>query len=330
MHRFLYVVTAHSKPAQVARLARALVAASEAGRVLVHFDPSRERLPGETFADDPRIAVYPAPLVVRWGDFSLVEAVLGLLAWARREIPFDWVVWISGQDYPLGRLDAFERQLGDGRADAWFRHFPGYTHAGWPAGEGLRRYGFHYLDLPSFDRYYLLPLALRRGMERLTRGFNKAQRLVQVRPRHRNNPAKLGLRARNTPFTANMPCVAGWSWLNLNARAVTRLLDFVAANPAYVAHFRRTYCPDESFFHTILANDPELTVENDPLRHICWEDRPYSSNPRVITRGPLLDAALASGRPFGRKFSVDVDAGCLDVLDARIAALPASSGTMSL
>lgn len=324
MHRFLYVVTAHSEPAQVERLARALLAASEAGRVLIHFDPSRGRLPAAAFADEPRIAIYPEPMPVRWGDFSLVDVLLNLLAWAREKIPFDWVVWISGQDYPLGRLDTFEHQLASGSADAWFRYFPAYTHAGWPVGEGLRRYGYYYYVMPSFERYYLLPAYFRRLLERLTKKFNGAQGLMQFRLRHRNNPAKLGLRATNTPFSPGMPCIAGWSWLNLNARAVAKLLEFVAGNPAYVAHFRLTYCPDESFFHTILVNDPELTVANDPLRHICWEERPYSSNPRVITRGPLLDAALASGSPFGRKFSMDIDAECLDVLDARIAEQPSA------
>lgn len=105
----------------------------------------------------------------------------------------------------------------------------------------------------------------------------------------------------------------------MNAKAISRILDFVGARPDYVAHYARTYCPDESFFHTILINDPELKIENDPLRYVCWEDRPYPSNPRIITRGALLEAALASGRPFARKFDTRIDAGCLNELDARIA-----------
>lgn len=319
MPRFLYLVTAHSNPAQTSRLLRALLAASPAGRVLVHADPSGDPLPAQHFADEPRVSFHPRPIAVRWGDFSLIDAVLGAAEWARSHAPFDWLIWISGQDYPLGPLRDFEARLAGGRADAWLRHSPGYTYPGWPAGEALRRYGFAYRDIPSFTRAYWFPLALRRALERGIRHFNRAQSLIQFRPRHRNNTTKLGLRLRRTPYSADFPCIGGWPWFNVNARAVSRILDFVAAHPDYVAHYQRTYCPDESFFHTILVNDPELTIENEPLRHVSWDSRP-SSSPRVITRGPLFDAALASGQPFARKFDVRVDAGCLDVLDARIMA----------
>lgn len=322
MPRFLYLVTAHSNPAQQSRLIAALLSASPEGQILLHVDPTATgaALPAAYWAGEPRVHLHPAPQAVRWADFSLIEVVLAAAAWARAQIPFDWLVWISGQDYPLGTLDAFEAQLAGGTADGWMRHFPSYTHHGWPAGEGLRRYGYAYRDVPSFPRFYWFPAAVRRAILEGIRLFDTAQSLVQLRPRHRNNSAKLGLRLRHTPYSSDFPCVGGWSWFNLNARAVARLLDFVAARPDYVAHYRRCYCPDESFFHTILVNDPELEIANDSLRHVCWEDRPYPSNAGTITRGPLFDAALASGMPFARKFDLDVDAGCLDELDVRILA----------
>jgi hypothetical protein len=246
--------------------------------------------------------------------------LLEIVAWAQSHLPFDWLVWISGQDYPLGPLQPFERLLEHGSADVWMRHFLAFTHHGWPVGEGMRRYGFVYRTVPSIPRFYWFPAPVRKAIDVGIKRFNTAQNRLQLRPRHRNNPAKIGLRARHLPYTAQLPCVAGWPWFNLNARAVSRLLAFVAANPAFVAHYRGTYCPDESFFHTILVNSPDLVVENDPMRHVSWGNRRYSSNPCVIVRGPLLDAAIASGKPLARKFDSDVDTGCLDVLDARICA----------
>ena len=320
MPRFLYLVTAHSNPLQLQRLVAALLAASPEGHVLLHVDPTGTALPTTGWMDSARVHLFPAPRAVRWGDFSLVEVVLAAAAWARSVLPFDWLVWISGQDYPLGALDAFEAQLAHGTADGWMRYFPGYTHGGWPAGEGLRRYGFAYYDVPSFPRFYLIPAAARRALLEGSRRFNATQSLLQLRPRHRNNSAKLGLRQPHSPFSPAFPCVGGWSWFNLSARAVAHLLEFVAARPDYVAYYRRCYCPDESFFHTILVNDPALRIENDSLRHVCWEDRPFPSNPRTITRGALFEAALHSGQPFARKFDLDVDADCFDELDARIAA----------
>lgn len=320
MARFLYLVTAHANPPQVTRLLRALLAASPEGRVLLHWDANAAHFPSSALTDEPRVTLYPMSRTVRWGDFSLVEAVLELTAWAQSHIPFDWLVWISGQDYPLGFLQPFESQLENGHADGWMRHFPGFTHEGWPIGEGLRRYGFVYRSVPSIPRFYWLPAPLREALDAGIKRFNGSQNYLQLRPRHRNNPAKIGLRARHSPYTEQLPCVAGWPWFNLNARAVSYLLSFVTANPGFVAHYRRTYCPDESFFHTILVNSPKLIIENDPLRHVSWDNRPYSSNPCILVRGPLFDAAIASGKPFARKFDLDVDAGCLDELDARILA----------
>lgn len=108
--------------------------------------------------------------------------------------------------------------------------------------------------------------------------------------------------------------------MNMNARCVSRIHGFVGSQPDYVAHYRRTHCPDESFLHTILANTPGLRIANDPLRHVHWGDRRFPSHPLAITNGTALEAALASGMPFARKFDIEIDAGCLDILDARIAA----------
>jgi len=320
MARILYLVTAHTNPGQVVRLVRALLEASPAGHVLLHWDAQAPALQVDEFAHETRLTVFPVRHAIRWGDFSLVETMLELLTWARQRLPFDWLVWISGQDYPLGALEGFESQLVNGKADAWMRHFPGFTHGGWPVGEGFRRYCFAYSAVPSIPRFYRFPASVRMAIDSGIKRFNTAQTLIQLRPRHRNNPAQVGLRARPLPFSAQLRCIAGWPWFNLNARSVAYLLSFVADHPAFVAHYRRTYCPDESFFHTILVNCADLVIENDPLRHVSWENRQFSSNPTVIARGPLLAAALASGKPFARKFDINVDAGCLDQLDTLIRA----------
>ena len=319
MSRFLYLVTAHTNPDQVCRLVTALLRASPHGEVLVHYDPSGPTLNHGTLAHEPRVHFYPAPLSVCWGDFSLVDAFLAVAAWARGQLAFDWLIWISGQDYPLGPLGALEADLAAGGHDGYLRHFPALAHAGWPIDEGRHRYLYRYWDLPAFPLYYRLPSLAKRWLGTARRWFNRNQPLVVLRPRYRDNPAKLGLRRWRTPFTAARPCFAGWLWLNINARALERVLEFARTHPDYVAYYRHTYCPDESFFHTILANEPDLKIKNTPLRHVSWEERPHPSHPRVIVTGASFEAALASGMPFARKFDATTDSACLDLLDARIA-----------
>ena len=319
MQRFLYFITAHHNPDQLRRLVAALLRASPQGEVLVHYDPAGPSLPPNAFADEVRVHLVPAPMRVRWGDFSLVDAFLAATTWARAHVAFDWLIWISGQDYPLAPLNGFETDLAVAPYDGYLRHFPAFGHAGWPLREGDHRYLYRYWNLPSFPQYYLLPKPAKRGLGVVRRWFNLNQGWIVLKPRYRDNPAKLGLRRRRTPFSATRPCYAGWTWLNINTRALDRILQFAQSHPEYVAYYRHTYCPDESFFHTILANEPDLKIKNTPLRHVAWEERLFPTHPRTITTGASLDAALASGMPFGRKFDATTNSACLDLLDARIA-----------
>jgi len=98
------------------------------------------------------------------------------------------------------------------------------------------------------------------------------------------------------------------------------LEKIVAARPDVVAYYRHTHCPDESFLHTVVVNTPGLRIDVNPFRHVSWGNRLFPTHPLCVTRGPLLDAAIASGMPFARKFDIEVDAACLDILDLRISA----------
>ena len=86
--------------------------------------------------------------------------------------------------------------------------------------------------------------------------------------------------------------------LNLTRGALTRVIQFVQNNPEYEVYFRRALIPDESFFNSILANDPTLHVCNDVLRYIKWPAAIGASNVAVIGAGELADV-LTSCDLFG-------------------------------
>jgi hypothetical protein len=62
----------------------------------------------------------------------------------------------------------------------------------------------------------------------------------------------------------------------------------------------------------VLAHAKELTFAPNNARYINWE--PDSESPMVLTT-PDLQAAMASGAHFARKFDCDVDPDVLDQLD---------------
>lgn len=316
--RFLYFVTAHKSPAQTARLVGALLAASESGQVLLHYDPASPTLNLGDLASNERVHQLPNPLEIRWGDFSLVEALLRGLRWAIANLDFDWLIWLSGQDYPLGTLQTFESELAHGSHDGYFRHFRALGHPGWPLSEGLKRYYFRYFDLPRNSYFYRLPLSVKVALGALRKRFVDSQQLVMIWPRQRNNPAKLGLRRLSTPFSPSRPCIGGWVWLNIRRTCAEYIVDYAQKHPKFVRHYQSSYCPDESFAHSILVNAGSFDLANLAFRHIYWGDKRFPSSPRTITVGESLDSALCAGSPFARKFDEGLDAVALDILDARI------------
>jgi hypothetical protein len=104
----------------------------------------------------------------------------------------------------------------------------------------------------------------------------------------------------------------GSDWFTLSRRAVDVLL---AAPDAVIDHFLHTIVPTEAFAHTVLVASG-LRLVNDNRR---WtEFTPGSANPRVLGLADL-DAALASGADFARKFD---DPAVLNEIDRRLTSTP--------
>jgi hypothetical protein len=81
-----------------------------------------------------------------------------------------------------------------------------------------------------------------------------------------------------------------------------------------VRFFERAYIPDELFFQTILMSSTVAeTVVDSNVRYLDWSRRPA---PAILGVGDL-EAMLASGALFARKFDITVDAKILDLLDER-------------
>jgi hypothetical protein len=88
----------------------------------------------------------------------------------------------------------------------------------------------------------------------------------------------------------------------------------VRDEPGLVGHYRRTVTPVESFFQTILFNEPGLQLRRDNLHYIRWSG-PDTPHPEVLGLGDLA-AARASGKYLARKFDETANPGVLDALDS--------------
>lgn len=296
----VFLVASHTRPAQVVRLAGRLLGDSERARVLVHHDPTGVPVDRARLAH-PRLAFVPDPAPVRWGDFSQVAMFLRSARHALATAPCDWLVTLSGQDYPLRPVGALEAFLAATDRDGFIEGAavavpPFARRLTGGADEFAQRYLYRWRAVaPGGRRRAAAALWPRRLRRELPDG-----RLLVARPR------------RRLPFDAAFRCYRGADWVTLSRRAVVAALAETEARPDLVAHYRATVLPTESFVHTLLHNDPALHLSHDYARYTRW--RPGSAHPEVLTSADL-EALRASPAFFARKFDAEVDAAVLDALD---------------
>ncbi|HEX6201551.1 MAG TPA: beta-1,6-N-acetylglucosaminyltransferase [Thermoanaerobaculia bacterium] len=296
--RVAYFVQTHRAPAQVLRLVETLRAGSPEALLLVGHDPSGPPLDGRALAAHGAELFHPA-VPPRRGYWSLfapwVEAVERL---ERAAVGWDWLVYLSGQDYPVRPLAASEAALAAGGVDGWLT----WVDAAGPSPEGRRRQG----RLRYLYRYRDLPRA--RPLLRLLRRANGIQPWWHV---HLTYGPRLGRRAGETPFGPRLRPVWGSQWTTLSRDAALAVAE--AAHGPLADWFAATVCPDEAFAQTVLVNDPRFRLANDNLRFVDVRGS-RDGHPRRLgaADGPML---LAGGYAFARKLDLAAEPTLFDWLD---------------
>lgn len=312
----VYAIFSHVNPEQVLRLVSALRNLSPKAHIVVHHDPAHI---GPDPAEVLRAGgtLVPNPIRGEWGDWSIVLQHLYVMRWCVSNLEFDWFITLTGQSYPIRRLEELEKFLASSQAEAYLTNFDAYDPAVWPDGEAAKRYHYRYFKLPKFRYWHRLPTIVRNGVPPAIRAFNRVQTLLKVFLYPRSLPTRLGILYPRRPFDAAGLKLGGGN-LNANYRrtAVVKILEYVDSHPAYVAYFSRTALPDEAFFATILRNSPSLHIENDSLRYIYWPDLHSASGGVMgLSHLPELEASSAY---FALKFDQNVCPKLLDYIDHKL------------
>jgi hypothetical protein len=198
--------------------------------------------------------------VSHWAGFGHVRATLkGLADVVEHAGPFDYVVLLTGQDYPLRSAPYIERFLGDAEGRTFMNHWP-LPSAHWEPRGGLNR----------IEDWHLITY----------------RRLHLALPLSRRLPG--GLR----------PYGGGAYWC-MSRQVAEYVHDFVQGNPAYVRFFKHVFVPDELFFQTIVLNSPlRETVVNDHLRFIDWSEEPGPTILRIEHLPKLVASGKLFARKF--------------------------------
>ncbi|UPT75209.1 MAG: beta-1,6-N-acetylglucosaminyltransferase [Elusimicrobiota bacterium] len=232
---------------------------------------------------DPRARLIQPQRNIYWGSFSWVESALDSFAQIERDGGYDYLMNISGQDYPVWSCARILRFLDEARGKSLV-HFAELAPGGWPEAA----------DRVEFPHYT--------GTSRVRLAASKAVRGVM-----RALGVKRGMPGGMKPY-------GGANWFTFSREAVAYIMDFVAANPSYVEFMRSVSIPDEVIFHTILLNSPMRgSIVNDNHRYVDWSER--LPNPKLLGRGDY-EAIKASGKMLCRKVDPKTSLELMDLLDA--------------
>jgi hypothetical protein len=306
--RICYFIQNHLAPPQAERLLRTLRRGQPDCFILVGHDGFAGHATAEEVARALDADVFALTEPARRGYFSLLQPYFDAVEWlARRGTAYDWLVYLSAQDYPVRPLPELAARLATADCDGFLRYWDACNPAGaWGhrRRQGQVRYFYQYRDAPSW-----LGPALR-----LARPLNRVQSLVHI---HLSYGLRVGLRRgrRRRPFGAGLTCYAGLQWTTLSRACAEHVLERSRAEPRLMEWFRATICPDEAVVQTLLLNGGRFRLANDDLRYVDFSGS-RDGRPRLLSASDLPH--LTCGRYcFARKF--ERDSPVLDLLDACLA-----------
>jgi len=271
------IVTVHKSPHQLARMINAFSHPSVFH--FIHLDAKVDIKQFLFVAEFPRVKFIQNRCKVNWAGFGQVQSTLNSFREILQTgIDFDYFNLITGQDYPIKRIDDFVSYLAANEGKEFFQ----FQHAETEWLESVHR----------FKKYHFTWLNIK-GRYRLEYLINA---LLPPRKAYKGYE----IYGRSAYFTITSACVKF-------------IVAFVNENPDYVKYFKTVWAPDEMFFQTLLLNSLwKNKLINNNLRYIEWY--PKVANPKIFTQEDL-PKLKESPHFIARKFDEKVNSQILDLLD---------------
>ena len=300
-----FAIISHNEPQQLLRLVQTLNEMFSDPPIACHHDFSKCSVDETRFTGNVRF-VHPHQ-VTSWGNIHVCLGALNAFQLLQEQDRPEWFVLLSGSDYPVRSADEVRTELARGGYDAYLDHRE-ILYRALPPGQDAKDWGFgrpEWIEL-AYNRYRALPLFWWPRPSRkllLSGAFPLQKRYVFLR-----NPRLLRRLQPDRPERI----YGGDFWFQANANAIDRILDEPLV-PELVEYYRKRPNADESLFHTILCNQPDLKICKDHKRYEDWSRD--GKHPKWLEISDVPKIA-ASGAHFARKFRPDDEVG--DLLDRTV------------
>jgi hypothetical protein len=289
-----YIISAYKLPAMLVRLVGRLDAPGTS--IFIHVDAKTServyRAMAEPLADRPDVHFLPRH-PCHWGDFGHVRATLeGLRALIASGTQFDYVVLLTGQDYPLKSNPEIAGVLREAAGGVLMDYMP-IPNDRWTDGGSCRFENWHFRLAGRTLAFPGTPF----GNGSLNAAWLSLARLLRLR----------------RAFPEGMRPYGGSSYWTMPADCARYVETWRRTHPELVRFFRHVHVPDEIFFQSIVMNSPfRDRVARDDLRWVDWQAG--GDHPRVLSSADF-DTLMRSDKLFARKFDPSVDGAVLDRID---------------
>jgi len=293
-----YVVLAHTDPAGLLRLVRRIRTLSPAASIVVRFDDADLISPDVLRAEGaiPLLSCLP----VRWGDWSLVDAAREALGVALRQTDATWFSVISGQDYPVRDLAAWEETLHGTDADVLLDPMPAKAQT-WEY-----RWSSFVVSIPGHPRLERVTGSLVDRGSRLLSPWVDVYRLERTGTRH------FWVRRPRRDTTRPPFLVKASQWMTVRRPTLTAALDELQAGSERVDVLRTMLVPDELALQSLCAAHA-TTVREAPTTATHFA--PDAPSPDWL-KPELVGSLATTGAPFVRKMPPGADPAILAAADS--------------
>lgn len=252
--------------------------------VLIHVD-KKVKIDDFQFLVSNNIHILEERIDISWGSVSLVDATLLLMKEAER-YQYSYFSLISGDDLVI-------------KSNKYMTDFLSLNK------------GYDFIEFQPVDESFINPDS-RVESYYPKFFFNKEKRLI-TKLLCKFHLITRGFLFKNKIYFENNYKVnnfyKGSQWFTLSKNTIEYILNYLNENIWYRDMFENSFCPDESFFHTLIKNYTNSKVYFSPdslsssLRYIDWKSGP--EYPKVLHLKELYEVK-SSNYFFARKVAQNI------------------------
>ena len=302
--KVLYFIQSHKNPEQVCRLVKVIKKSSPNSSVIISHDFSCSNLDLTNLRQFSGIELIKRKKSARRGDDSVLQIYLDAINWLfEHNCDFDWLICLSGQDYPTRPISEIEDFLSRTKYDGFMSYWDVLSEESpWGKEVGRKRFFAQYIRLPEWSKWWL------RKLSRIELFIP----ILKIQWRF----ALIGLEAKSTPFNDHFRCYGGWYWNTLSRKCVEFLRDYLEKHPELLRFYKKTLAPEESLIASVLVNSKQFNLCNDCLRYLDYPPElfGYAKSLSVDDYAKII----SSRSHFARKFEPKEDSKILELLDKRL------------